>query len=151
MGRLPPPAEFLEEKGYLTINQLVEYLKEHYPLKALSYPALRRQVGKTLHGEQAGGQLRITKDSILRYVGKGGASPLPTLPGPVDAPAPPTAIIGPGIQALIEENLKMRVPADEGDSPMAQPPRTLNIPEQPPAASKPRLVPISDDDDDNAA
>ena len=162
MSKLPPPAEFLEARGYLTVNQLVEYLREHYPLKALSYPALRRQVGKTLQGEQAGGQLRITRESILRYVGKEGASPLPTLPGPVVDSTPPTVSIGPGIKALIEENLRItkhttpkRAPVDTNDdedgdgSEVAQPPRTLAIPDPPLARpGGPRLVPPVFDDDD---
>jgi hypothetical protein len=60
--------DFLDTRGYLTINQLVKYLQEYHPLRAVSYPTLKRFFDKGYFTyTRVGGQNRIEKESIERY------------------------------------------------------------------------------------
>lgn len=61
-------AEFMEIRGYLTINQLVKYLAECHPTMAVSYPTLKRYFEKGhFKYTKVGGQHRIARESIERY------------------------------------------------------------------------------------
>lgn len=69
-------SEILEERGWLTLNQFVSYVKEVEPIKALSYPAMLRYVDKgLLKAEKVGGQRRISKDCIEHYLKYGTEKP----------------------------------------------------------------------------
>lgn len=62
--------DFLRSRGYLTLNQLVEYLAEFHPLVAQSYPSLKRNVidKGLLDCIEVGKQKRFTAESIERYI-----------------------------------------------------------------------------------
>lgn len=63
------PSQVLEEKGWLSLNQFVQYLKDEHPIKSLSYPAILRYVEKgVLEATKVGGQRRISKECIEHYV-----------------------------------------------------------------------------------
>lgn len=71
------PKAFLETKGFLTIHALESYLKMYHPLRSVTYPTLRRYVAKGYFGEPLilGGQTRLMKEHIDRYVERGTAPP----------------------------------------------------------------------------
>lgn len=94
-------AAFLSERGYLTISSMVLYLSQHHPTKSVSYPTLKRYIAKGyLHYVKVGGQYRLTKESIDRYVEHGTDQPstrtegegAQMLPTPLDQPLPPLHI-----------------------------------------------------------
>lgn len=65
-------AQFLAEHGYLSVNALVRYLANYAPLKAVSYPTLRRYIDQgTFEVVEVGGRYRVLKDSIDAYCGFG--------------------------------------------------------------------------------
>lgn len=68
----------LADQGYLTAAGFVQYLKECHPILQISYPTLMRHIGAgKIKAIQVGGQTRISKDEIERYVqsGEGGDEP----------------------------------------------------------------------------
>lgn len=72
METVPTLQTLLDTKGYLTINQLVHYLKEFHPLKSVSYPALQRYAQQGyLECDKLGGQYRVSKASIEHYIEHG--------------------------------------------------------------------------------
>lgn len=62
--------KYLEEKGWLTLNQLVAFLTHHYPVLSASYPKIKRDLLDTeiLDTYMVGSQRRITAESVLRYI-----------------------------------------------------------------------------------
>lgn len=72
---------FLEERGYLTINQLATLLRLKYPLKSVAYPTLKRFMEKGyFRYSKIGGQFRIEKESIYAYIQHGTDGLTPTSP-----------------------------------------------------------------------
>lgn len=69
-------ANYLATKGYLTANGLCKYLHEYHPDRAVSYPTLKRLVdaGK-IQATRVGGQVRISKTEIDRFVREGNLDP----------------------------------------------------------------------------
>lgn len=80
--------EFLAERGFLTIHQLVHYLKEKYPSRSVSHPTIMRYVNKGyLTCTKVGGQFRIDREGIEAFiehgtenVGEGLKNPSPPTP-----------------------------------------------------------------------
>lgn len=63
------PADHLRDRGYLTINGFVEYLKLCYPLYGVSYPTAKRYVERgRLQAVIVGGQTRIPAMEICKFV-----------------------------------------------------------------------------------
>jgi hypothetical protein len=63
-------AQFLAEYGYLSVNALVRYLANYAPLKAVSYPTLRRYIDRgDFEVVEVGGRYRVLKNSIDAYCG----------------------------------------------------------------------------------
>lgn len=114
------PSQILEEQGWLTLNQFVQYLKDEHSIKSLSYPAILRYVEKgILEATKVGGQRRITKECIDHYLKYGvevpyvpPADPSPFSDGEETQMSPsipprntiiepenqnPTTIVGPGL------------------------------------------------------
>lgn len=65
-------ADKLAVQGFLTANGFVEYLREVAPILSVSYPTLMRYIqdGK-IQAVRVGGQTRISKDEIERYIHAG--------------------------------------------------------------------------------
>jgi len=71
------PAERLEEKGFLTVSGLVEYLKTYHPMISVSYPTMMSYIKKGYFKYiRVGGQYRIFKESIDHYVMYGTGRPI---------------------------------------------------------------------------
>lgn len=62
----------LDDKGYLTLNKFVKYMKDFYPASAVSYPTAKRMIeaGK-IRAQVRGSQLRILKSEVERWVAEG--------------------------------------------------------------------------------
>jgi len=70
------PAERLEEKGFLTVSGLVEYLKTYHPMISVSYPTMMSYIKKGYFKYiKVGGQYRVFKESIDHYVMYGTGRP----------------------------------------------------------------------------
>jgi len=70
-------AERLEEKGFLTVSGLVEYLKTYHPMISVSYPTMMSYIKKGYFKYiRVGGQYRIFKESIDHYVMYGTGRPI---------------------------------------------------------------------------
>lgn len=62
----------LQSVGYLSLNKAVQYLKENYPNKAISYPtALRLLDNGHLRAVRVGKMHRIEKQELDRFVEHG--------------------------------------------------------------------------------
>lgn len=81
-------ADHLSQQGYLTVNQLADYLKS-YPTKKVSYPTLMRIVKDgQIDSYMVGKQIRILEASIRKYIedtntldnSKGGSANAPSIP-----------------------------------------------------------------------
>jgi len=76
--------DFLYERGYFTINQMVSYLATSHPSKSVSFPTLKRYLLKGfIRYDQVGGQYRIPKTSVDQYVRYGTAPPPESTPEPI--------------------------------------------------------------------
>ena len=74
-------AKFLEKRGFLTLSQLVPYLKEYYPHASFSAPAMGRMVERGfIETIRVGRQHRILRKEIERFVEHGNRNP-PVPPG----------------------------------------------------------------------
>ena len=59
----------LHQKGYWTIHQLYNYLQDHHRMISVAYPTLHRYwVDGKLIGRKVGGQVRITKEEVQRFL-----------------------------------------------------------------------------------
>lgn len=64
-----PDADEVWFKGYVSLNQVPGYLKRYHPTIAVSYPSVRRAVeDKALEVLEIGNSMRVTKDSLERFV-----------------------------------------------------------------------------------
>jgi hypothetical protein len=80
----------LEQRGFLTANQLCTLLDEKYPAVRVSYPTLMRYLDKGyLKFIKVGGQHRVERRSILHYLKFGTQGlPLPDIDDDVGEPDP---------------------------------------------------------------
>lgn len=64
--------DFLNQKGFVTVNQLVQYLKLAHPKKSVSFPTIMRYIGKGYFKcTRVGGQLRVEPPEIVWFVKHG--------------------------------------------------------------------------------
>lgn len=65
-------ANQLADKGFLTANGLVEYLREIKSIKSVSYPTMKRMIesGK-IKVDHVGAQMRIPREEIERFLEEG--------------------------------------------------------------------------------
>lgn len=76
-------AQFLEERGFLTINQLVQYLREEHPERSVSFPTIQRYIEKGyFRCTKVGGQYRIERPEIEHFIQHGteGITVTPRMP-----------------------------------------------------------------------
>lgn len=60
---------FLEQKGFLTIHQLVQYLAHDHPERSISFPTVQRYIHKGIFRcTKVGGQYRIERPEIDWFV-----------------------------------------------------------------------------------
>lgn len=67
--------EELEEKGFLTVNKLAQYLKEH-PTHMVSYPTLKRMIERgEIRAYMVGKQVRVSREAIEKFLNNTGEEP----------------------------------------------------------------------------
>lgn len=71
----------LEQDGYLSLNQFVQFLKLHAPEATISYPTALKLVNEgKLRGIKHGSQWRIRRAEVDRWVAEGNWERSPTSP-----------------------------------------------------------------------
>lgn len=86
-------AEEIHDKGYLSANKFVKFLKETCPEKAISYPTLLRMVDKgAIKVTRVGQVLRIDKFEISRYIAEGNRPPTNLAKNPERGLVPPPTL-----------------------------------------------------------
>lgn len=73
----------LEMQGYLSLNGFVDYLHNHAPEAAISYPTAVKLVsdGK-IKARRVGGMWRVGREEIERWISEGNYDPISYSPYP---------------------------------------------------------------------